>query len=158
MCIFANIMSQPEWVFFFSLSEVGKLVKTRAMTLCPLTSLWTSVASDHFSTTTSPGTRMSKYRREGGGAGHCLIWSFHLERSLGLPSQSKSVDLQSACNIYKRLTPSITVFVNVAACKLVVNHVCCNTARHNLFSEKCSLTEFSIWVKWEQKLFSELRR
>lgn len=153
MCIFANIIRQPEWVVFFLFSQLGNLVKTRAMTLCPLTSLWTSVASDHFSTTTSPGTRMSKYRREGGGAGHCLIWSFHLERSLGLPSQSKSVDLQSACNIYKRLTPSITVFVNVAACKLVLNHVCCNTARHNVFQKSAPRVSSLFQLNWSKSYF-----
>lgn len=75
----------------------------RAMTLCPLSSLCTSVASDHFSTTTSPGTHMSKYRHKGGVAGHCLIWSFHLSGHLGSKSKqacgfTKSMQYLQAIN------------------------------------------------------------
>lgn len=66
---------------------------------------------------------------------------FPLERPLGAPSQSKPVDLQSPCNIYKRLTLSITVsvgqcccmkrgykpeFCNMGRCKLSACNVVCN--------------------------------
>lgn len=65
----SHSMDDPTVKSFFwheKLNHKGIFVKPckatsekRAMTLCPLSSLCTSVAYDHFSTTTSPGTHMS---------------------------------------------------------------------------------------------------
>lgn len=58
------------WVFLKLYKAAGE---ERAMTPRPLTSLCASVASDHFSTTASPGTHMSKLRRGGAGPDTALF-------------------------------------------------------------------------------------
>lgn len=78
---------------------------------CPLSSLYRSAASDHFSTTTSPGTLMSKNRSAEGGAGHCLIWTFHLSGYSGTKSKQACGFTQSSCNVYILKSSTVTVIV-----------------------------------------------